>query len=673
MSDHDEQSGTDPGPINPAWWRDVLPPSMSETHVEQPADAGPPDPEPSGAHPTDYESSGPDPDSEMGGSPGWRQPEVLSGDLAALAAAAPTDSLQRKVTSALADASSAMLEPEDWAEPFRPFIQWEGGARSVLPSDLDDERLALLAAAAPVLDHLPMRARAADVAWTYGDRSNSELLDLAIDAYLSTPLERMAWHRLSGDSWRRAIELMKRRGKAESARLEAALTQITSRILEGSASDGFMLVDLADLLRRSGNTDADTTREVADQFVTLAGQAGNPRLGRHLERAAQRFLLSLGDQEAVHAATVRIAALYEADAEQRLASGNASVMAAGIFLEKAIGTLKTLPRRYRLTEGIDQRIDDLRRWLHDNREATLEAMIRIESDPVDITGSVIASQQEVRGLPRFEALVRLAIIHPLTDSERAYADARAANEGTLARLFGRSTFTADGRKVASVPGATGDPDESETWSSVLRNFGIRVGLVAQACIIPALDVVAMEHRFDMPFLTRLCWDSPMVPPNHVDLWARGLWHGLRGDFPSAISVLVPQAEQLLRHSLKRTGVNTLTVDPVTGVESEKALGALLAMDDAVELLGPGLRLELRALLVEQEGPNLRNDTAHGLLTDGAAWSASAVYAWWLLLRLVVVPLWYMLAEASASADSDSSAGSGLSQVGGSAAGTGNPG
>jgi hypothetical protein len=51
--------------------------------------------------------------------------------------------------------------------------------------------------------------------------------------------------------------------------------------------------------------------------------------------------------------------------------------------------------------------------------------------------------------------------------------------------------------------------------------------------------------------------------------------------------------------------------------------------------------EVRALLVEQGGANLRNDIAHGLFDDIASWSRSSVHAWWLALRLVVTPLWRM--------------------------------
>jgi hypothetical protein len=123
-------------------------------------------------------------------------------------------------------------------------------------------------------------------------------------------------------------------------------------------------------------------------------------------------------------------------------------------------------------------------------------------------------------------------------------------------------------------------------------------------------------------------------------------------FPSAVSVLVPQVEQAVRRLLKRRDVYTLVVDDATGVETEKGLGALLAMPVTEDVLGPDLRLALQTLLVEQQGDNLRNNTAHGLLHDGQAWSAAAVYAWWLCLRLVVVPLWLMYNPGEDQDDSE---------------------
>ena len=96
--------------------------------------------------------------------------------------------------------------------------------------------------------------------------------------------------------------------------------------------------------------------------------------------------------------------------------------------------------------------------------------------------------------------------------------------------------------------------------------------------------------------------------------------------------------------MKSRSVHTLFVDD-HGVETEKSLSALLEVPEAAEALGSGIVMELKALLVQQGAANLRNDIAHGLLDDAAAWSYDAVYMWWFCLRLVVWPLWDMTTPA----------------------------
>jgi hypothetical protein len=312
-------------------------------------------------------------------------------------------------------------------------------------------------------------------------------------------------------------------------------------------------------------------------------------------------------------------------------------MAEGIFIEKAIATLMTLPRKYRVANGLDDHLGRLRLRLADVREATLEAMHAFKSDPIDLTDAVADTRRRLSGLDRFDALARFATIWRLADPEHERRTAQELAEGSLAHLFGGATYSSDGRKVAVSDGGLSDPD-ARIAADMTRNWGMRLGIVATAFLIPGLEVISYEHRYDLGYLERLCIESPWVPEGHAGLWARGLQHGLVGDFPSAVSVLIPQVEQALRRALKANGIHTLFVDQQTGVESEKSLPALLDMPEATQILGEPLQFELSTLLVQQAGANLRHDVAHGLLDDAAAWSASAVYGWWLCLLLVVVPL-----------------------------------
>jgi hypothetical protein len=191
--------------------------------------------------------------------------------------------------------------------------------------------------------------------------------------------------------------------------------------------------------------------------------------------------------------------------------------------------------------------------------------------------------------PRLELRSRSPAV-VLSDKDEIYAQVKEQTTGSIAALIPRATFSRDGRKVAATGGIDG-----YLWAQVVRNFRFRVDLVTAGLVLPARERHMVEHHHIPDSLTLLCLESPFVPPGHEPLWARGLWHGLNDDFPSAVSVLVPQLEQAIRFRLRRLGISTLITDEATGVETEKGLGTLLVQDGVEEHFGGGLTLELRAL------------------------------------------------------------------------------
>ncbi|MFE9690826.1 DUF4209 domain-containing protein [Micromonospora sp. NPDC005806] len=586
---------------------------------------------------------------ENGLSRGNECPEVLSLDLARLRAEAQVDagedSLRTRVLDVLAKAASPMLVPDNWAEPYAPAMEI-GNRRSFVPDDLSKPELELLARLVPLIEEPALRARVADIAWSYGNRGNMDLLSAAVDAYRSVPLERDAWLDAGRDGWRRALELSLRRGKAGRQIVMEMTTELAEFLLAKDGSAGFMLTEISDLLRKVRSVDQ-APRDLADHFVSLAATvAGNHRLRRAYERHACTWFSRAGETDLANECIERVALAYIDEADERLAQDRGALVA-GMFIEKSIATIRGLPRKYRSARGLDGQLQQLRDRLADMRELSLEEMMLIQSDPIDITPFVEDARKRVSGKERLEALVSLAGIVPLIDATKAMAAARERMQGSVSHLFGSSTFSTDARKVATRAGlGVGEPSDEAVFAEVVRSFTWGIDLHVKAFIYPALEALMLEHRFDIGFLTNICYESPAVPPGHVGLWARGLWHGLSRDFPSAISMLVPQVEQLVRVHLKAHGIFTLFVDE-NGVETEKGLNTLLEMPESLQLLGPDLTLELRALLCEQLGPNLRNDLAHGLLNDPKSWSAAAVYAWWLCLRLVVVPYYGMLMKAQA--------------------------
>lgn len=576
----------------------------------------------------------------------YEPPELLSSHFERAAADPAVTGLHAQVLRVLAMVSSAMLNAEDWLEPFTPAMQISG-KRTVVPADFDADQVALLARIAPLVERDDLRARVADVAWVYGERSDVAMLDRAIDAYRAAPLTDDVWFSVGKDAWVRAFELAARRGPDGQSRVEEMSDALKAQAVAGEVTDSFRTVGFAETLRQHGRVDAAWRAEVCEALFALAAQASSetPRLSRHLEREALAWL-SRSDSAATNSATERVARTHITEADSRIQTDpEAGALAEGHFLEKAIAVLRTLPRSYRLENGLDELIDRLRIRLHESRESSMEQMMRIQSDPVDLTDAVSYARSQVSGhADKFDALAAFAMLAPPLDEAGTRENAAKMLEGTISHLFGSSTFSSDFRKIASRPGSSGQADEDAVWAEMVRTVFFHSQLLGKGIIQPAQEVLTTEHRFSRQYMASLCVESPTVPEGHETLWGDGLALGLGGNFGAAVSVLVPQLEKVVRVMLRRHDVYTLFVDE-QGVESEKSLNALLDTTETEDVFGAGMVMEMKAMLVVQGGPNLRNDVAHGLLDDNSAWSYSALYMWWFCLRLVTWPVIEMISRA----------------------------
>ena len=84
------------------------------------------------------------------------------------------------------------------------------------------------------------------------------------------------------------------------------------------------------------------------------------------------------------------------------------------------------------------------------------------------------------------------------------------------------------------------------------------------------------------------------------------------DHVSAIHILVPQLEDVLRRIIGKLGVST-TSHGTDGFTREKPLEIVLETPQLKVLLGDQDWWYFKYVLIHQLGENLRNDVAHGLL------------------------------------------------------------
>jgi hypothetical protein len=317
------------------------------------------------------------------------------------------------------------------------------------------------------------------------------------------------------------------------------------------------------------------------------------------------------------------------------------------LLEDALQTLRRVPRLQRVKLGAENLTLELQGRIRDSGLAGLAEMRQFTSDSIDLTDSARQAVERVKDKDAVTALRNFVSLLPLASYAKDLETAEnLVNEHPLQSLFSTVTFEADGRVINK----SGDPNAvneygvvESVWHQLIQTYGFRVNISSQGAIWPAYVQLTNEHRLSAEDFVAIVSGAGIVPKDRTSLYARGLYTGYNGDFASAVHLLAPQIENLVRYHLREAGVQTSNVGP-KGSENERGLSALMELPESVEVFGEDLAYELRALFCGPLGPNLRNEIAHGLFTDAHAGSATAIYAWWFALKFVFLSYWNRLRE-----------------------------
>ena len=342
--------------------------------------------------------------------------------------------------------------------------------------------------------------------------------------------------------------------------------------------------------------------------------------------------------------TVSEAEGWVKEAIAKVSSDQPSHVAAAIFYEKAIQTYRTIPRSERAIHRVDERIADLRARLNESREKSLDEMNVVSTPGVDISQIVEDARNAVRGKEPVEALKALASLDRGAKVKELRKNAiEERRRYPLSALFPTKTIGSGGRTIAKDSGE----DEKSALSQMIRDYGIRVGIVVQGYIWPAHEILLLEHRLREADFIALARQSPIVPIGRELLFGKALFAGYDRDFVTALHILVPQIEHMVRSHLKQAGVQTTNIDS-NGIENENGLSSLMDLPQTEKIFGEDLSFEIKALFCDSSGPNLRNELAHGLIDYEACQSAYAIYAWWLGLKLVFNTFWNALCNETES-------------------------
>jgi Domain of unknown function (DUF4209) len=362
----------------------------------------------------------------------------------------------------------------------------------------------------------------------------------------------------------------------------------------------------------------------------------------HLARRAlelqARVYQRLGKEDLRRLVLRHAAETHLEEAKRCVEIGDANPLACATFIENAILGLKAVPG-YRSNSEITSKVEKLRQELVLLRGSVVEQMRAIQSPGFDISSLVNDTIKSVSHIDLRQSILAMSKLLRPTDFESTKEGAKKILDGSVfSRLVSAVHISPDGRVTGkeSKPVSTMGVVDSGLWVQMLQHSEHHRQIVVQGIIKPATEWINAQHYISERTLDWLFTDNPMVPTGRKFSLTKGVLAGFQGDFLTATAILAPQFEHFLRNLLKESSVLTTNIDQ-HGVENEMALEALIELALTKQIIDEHYAFDLRALLTEKIGANLRNMHCHGLLADGAYFSASPIYFWAMIVHWISRP------------------------------------
>jgi hypothetical protein len=322
-------------------------------------------------------------------------------------------------------------------------------------------------------------------------------------------------------------------------------------------------------------------------------------------------------------------------------------MAAASRLMDAIKALRRLPATRERRAELEAKLRDA--------QASIGDEMGVISTEIDLSKFVDHTREIMEGQTLPQALARFASLDrsPTPEALREQA-LQQANQNPLSSVIPMAIHDDEGKLVAQSPGvmAGSGSEEIAIRHQIARLESIRRKIAVYGAIEPARRVMQAEHPLSVRHFEPIAGMSPFIPPGHANIYALGFSRFFGGDFISALSILVPQLENSLRHVLRQAAIDPSSIKSDMTQEN-RTISVMLARDRTAleKIFGPAIVLEIENLFDFRGGPTIRHQVAHGLMPEGAFHSSDAIYACWFIFRLCLLPLykyWDKVTEAYGS-------------------------
>lgn len=241
------------------------------------------------------------------------------------------------------------------------------------------------------------------------------------------------------------------------------------------------------------------------------------------------------------------------------------------------------------------------------------------------------------GLSFQEAILRLTQFTCFRKKEEAKtAVITALKENPLAHLFSQKFTNSTGQTVLTLdPLDMNNPESNQQLlaAHMHRQLLQYEEIEGDLYLRRALGIIRGKYDFMIEDLDFLILSNPIIPQGRERIFRSAIYMALREQEYEAIHILSSQVENLFRSLAKKLGALTVTLEK-DGTSKEKLLTSVFDLPELIDAYDNDILFLFEGLLNEQAGANIRNNAAHGLLTEATAKSGACIYFICAVIRLL---------------------------------------
>lgn len=532
--------------------------------------------------------------------------------------------------AAFAVLSGALSMAYDTQEDcYIPMLVLNDGRRSFGMEDLDERGTAIIEEALPLFEPFWIRAQLADILWLKtGDHRYAQtaaFANLSLFEASYDPEDWVSCFQAAQRAFRIAIKL----GRNHAVFL-AALVKIDEVLRKADGTDPlFLSLNLIEMVAPyAGKKQLQHYLSLSQKLFTQAKAGGEA--SELVIQAAYRVYADLlhrtNKDNKVRALNLELAEHYEALADD--------------LTERPIHAELMLQKAYNLYDKKRdrERCLQLRGKLKHTQQERLKSMASI---PFEFDAAPIQKNIETlfHGLSRQEAILAFgecAMLYKVEEVRQGVLTDHRRN--VFSSLFSKRFIDEEGRLVKILPPL--DLQNPQKDEALLREHMVHYvveqrGLDEAICLQLAYHKVRERGAVAPDDLSFLIDRNALIPEERRAIIRTGLQLGLNGELYASLHILLPQTENLLRELVKLCG-DMPTYLKEDGTEDIKPLSQLFDSQKLREAYDEDLLFTWKTLLDERDGPNLRNEIAHGVLSPKRGSGGAALCFLSLLIRFLAL-------------------------------------